>query len=322
MKVFIGWSGSKSLRLAEELREWLTMVIQGIEPFLSSKNIRAGVRWRREIATQLDECYVGLLCLTSESLTSSWLMFEAGAVSKHPDRSWVLPILFDVTEPTLDEPLREFTCTSFEKEPMRKLVQDVNGLRKYGGEQPLPEALLDGIFDRFWDELDGKVTAILAEEAPPTPPPRRGVEDMVEELLTLTRQIASRPPSTPERGIPPDAAHYGTVPLPRGFEDWKRERQSLKRAVLSMIEPDEIVNVNVLYERVMGLVPGTTVSDFAEILQILAREGTLEVGRAARGSAAQVSRTPMSTPPDAEPPTPSASAACEPAAGEDDAAES
>jgi hypothetical protein len=39
MKIFISWSGELSHRVALELRDWLPMVINALEPYVSSKDI-------------------------------------------------------------------------------------------------------------------------------------------------------------------------------------------------------------------------------------------------------------------------------------------
>ena len=66
MNLFLSWSGSISKDLAEILRDWIPSVIQEVEPFMSSEDIEKGVRWNMDIAKQLEESTIGIICITPE----------------------------------------------------------------------------------------------------------------------------------------------------------------------------------------------------------------------------------------------------------------
>jgi hypothetical protein len=82
MKVFISWSGSRSKQIAKLLHDWLPIVLQNIEAFMSIEEIEKGMRWFSSIATELQNCNFGSVCLTPENLTAPWIHFEAGALAK------------------------------------------------------------------------------------------------------------------------------------------------------------------------------------------------------------------------------------------------
>ena len=96
MKVFISWSGQRSHYIADSLRGWLPRVIQSLRPWMSDEDIAAGSRWLPEIAKELSDARVGVLCITPENQSSPWLLFEAGALSKTLDQTFVCPLLFDM----------------------------------------------------------------------------------------------------------------------------------------------------------------------------------------------------------------------------------
>ena len=87
MKVFISWSGSKSQEVAKVLKQWIPCVIQSVEPYFSCADIDKGARWSTDIAKELQDASFGILCVTKDNLSSSWLNFEAGALSKSIEQS-------------------------------------------------------------------------------------------------------------------------------------------------------------------------------------------------------------------------------------------
>ncbi len=91
MKVFIPWSGEVSERVAIALREWLPLVVHEAEPYVSSEDIAKGKRWPMELGERLEEIGFGIICLTPSNLSSPWIHFEAGALSKSLDESQVAP---------------------------------------------------------------------------------------------------------------------------------------------------------------------------------------------------------------------------------------
>ena len=60
MKVFLSWSGIRSKLMADALRDWLPLVIQAVEPWLSESDIEKGVRWGPDISDRLEESRVGI----------------------------------------------------------------------------------------------------------------------------------------------------------------------------------------------------------------------------------------------------------------------
>ena len=123
MKVFISWSGATSLKVAQIFREWLPSVIQSIEPYVSSEDIDKGARWSTDIATELANSTFRILCVTKDNFEAPWLSFEAGALSKTMEKSFVTPFLFDIKRSEVKGPILQFQSTIFEQEDIKKMVK-------------------------------------------------------------------------------------------------------------------------------------------------------------------------------------------------------
>lgn len=157
MKVFISWSGNKSHKVALVFREWLPSVIQSLEPYVSSEDIDKGARWSTDIAKELEDSTFGILCVTKDNLHAPWLSFEAGALSKTMDKSFVTPFLFDIKRSEVNGPILQFQSTIFEKNDIKKLI---NTLNKACGEMGITETMLDKAFEVWYPTLEEELNKL------------------------------------------------------------------------------------------------------------------------------------------------------------------
>lgn len=188
MKVFISWSGERSKAVAEALHEWLPSVIQAVKPWMSAEDIDKGARWGTDIARELEQTRVGLICLTPENLNASWILFEAGALSKTLDKTFVCPYLLRVKPSDLQGPLVQFQATKAEKEDTRKLLYTIN---KALGDQSLSEVQVGSAFEKWWPDLETRLKSVPPGE--PSLPQRRPDGELLEEILELVRRQARSP---------------------------------------------------------------------------------------------------------------------------------
>ncbi|CAM3500338.1 TIR domain-containing protein [Aquirufa ecclesiirivi] len=189
MKVFISWSGNKSHKVALVFREWFPSVIQSIEPYVSSEDIDKGARWSTDIAKELENSTFGILCVTKENMNAPWLSFEAGALSKTMDKSFVSPFLFDIKRSEVNGPILQFQSTIFQKEDIKKLL---NTLNKACGENCITDGMLEKAFEVWYPTLEeelNKLKGIIDE-----PEDTKKVDDskihnseILEEILDLSR---------------------------------------------------------------------------------------------------------------------------------------
>lgn len=190
MKVFISWSKPRSRAVAEALCTWLKDVMQAVDPWISSENIRKGTRWSIELVRELEATHIGVICVTPENLEAPWLLFEGGALSKlHMERNaHVCTYLIDMPYSAVTGPLAEFQHTLAIKDDTYRLVQTINGAIA-DGEGRLTDAQLKRAFERCWSELK-QCLDTLPEPEGPVPPPRKA-EDMLQETLEIVRSLVN-----------------------------------------------------------------------------------------------------------------------------------
>lgn len=187
MKIFISWSGTQSQKAAEILKQWIPCVIQSVEPYFSSADIDKGARWSTDIAKELQDASYGILCVTKENLSSAWLNFEAGALSKSIEQSKVCPFLVDLKPSDIqDSPILQFQMANASKDDVFKLFKSINTNL---GDMKLNEGVLSTTFETFWPKIEEALKEIPTATNITTPT-KKNVKDAqlpIEEILDLVR---------------------------------------------------------------------------------------------------------------------------------------
>lgn len=219
LRVFISWSGKRSLAVAEALHDWLPNLFSTIAPWLSASDIEKGARWRQAVQGQLESSNFAIICLTPENLREPWILFEAGAISKRDD-SRSCTYLFDLEHADVKDPLSEFQHTKATAGDTRKMVDVIN---RQLGEAALPNQRLDHIFKTFWPELETRLAAV--PEAEDTKQPKRLADperllSMVTEILERVRE-RGRDTSTRRQLADREAPDPGNILTPEAYENLK-----------------------------------------------------------------------------------------------------
>ncbi|TBW03655.1 TIR domain-containing protein [Azotobacter chroococcum] len=196
MRVFISWSGALSHKVASSLRDWLPSVLQAIEPWLSSQDIAPGARWISEISEQLAAVEVGIICLTAENLRSSWLNFEAGAISKQVQGARVCIYAIDLAPSDISGPLAQFQISRSTREDTLGLLRVLNAKL---GPLALQEERLERSFDVWWPTLEAQLSGAVAEHRASVRQ-TKSLDEKVDEALSLLSQLVeanamAEPPS-------------------------------------------------------------------------------------------------------------------------------
>lgn len=189
MKVFLSWSGTRSHKVALIFREWLPSVIQAIEPYVSSEDIDKGARWSTDIAKELGDSTFGILCVTRENINAPWLTFEAGALSKTMDKSFVSPFLFDIKRSEVDGPILQFQSTILEKDDLLKLVKTLNKACEKDG---LSNDRLEKAFEVWYPTLESELnklkdTQLIESDEVYDDSQSPRSQEILEEILDLSR---------------------------------------------------------------------------------------------------------------------------------------
>lgn len=184
MKIFLSWSGKKSQQIANELSKWIPTVLQSTKPYFSPSDIEKGSKWDNEIAKNLNECGIGIICVTPENITNPWILFEAGALSNRLEKAKVCPLLFELTNSDLTGPLATFQTTVFNKEEFKKLIITLN---KQLGDAKILDSILEETFEMFFPKLESKIIEILRQSGTTNNHIERSEREILEEILELTR---------------------------------------------------------------------------------------------------------------------------------------
>lgn len=219
MKVFLAWSGASSHHVAKLLHGWLPDVIQSVEPFMSSEDIRTGTRWFNEIGTQLEQTNFGILCTTPANLDSTWMHFEAGAVSKNVSQARVSAFLFELQSTDIKLPLSQFQHVPTTQQGILKLMLDIDDASP---EKKLGKDRVQRAVETNWQKLsDGLAEArrVLADERRGREVQQRRPEEILGDILDTQQGILTRLGQI-EQGLsgideltPLTQAYIGTNPL-------------------------------------------------------------------------------------------------------------
>lgn len=147
MKVFIGWSGETSQKVASILKSCLPILNPHIET-LVSVDMERGAAWQSELSDVISSCDGALFCVTEENVNSTWLHYEAGLVSGQG--KFVIPVLFDKSVRIIG-PLNKFQSLTLEKNDLRRLAYDLN--ERCGSGAVSPEEL-DATFEGIYPTME------------------------------------------------------------------------------------------------------------------------------------------------------------------------
>ncbi|MCZ6654043.1 MAG: hypothetical protein O7D91_13580 [Planctomycetota bacterium] len=197
MKVFLSWSGRPSQQAATFFKDLLPCMNQDLLPFLSQHDVESGARWSLRIAEELDATDYGILFLTPINMSSPWLLFEAGALTKHLQGRACGLLLGGLAPRDVSGPLSQFQHRVFCREGLAQLFTDIS---KHSTSK-LEDNQATRIAEKWWPDFESGFADIdfqggSREDA------HAGRDDgaVLDEILTRVRGLEhiaiSKAPST------------------------------------------------------------------------------------------------------------------------------
>lgn len=158
-KIFISWSGRLSETVADIFKKWIPNVLQDIEPFFSTEDIRKGRRPIETIFDNMKDARFAISCLTMSNKEKPWIEFEAGFLSglNVP----VAGFLVNLSVDDLKLPLSNFQHTINDKEDVKRLL---NAIRETCDSITTVDQF-NNSFEREWPVFSENLTKILANES-------------------------------------------------------------------------------------------------------------------------------------------------------------
>lgn len=236
VKLFISWSGDQSREFAEFLKEWFGKILpQGVETFVSSRDVEKGGRGMNTIAEALETGDFGVVIVTRDSQAAPWINFEAGALSKAVATAHVAPLLLDIPKADVIGPLTQFQMTSADDQSdVRKLVDSIN--RATGHE--VAKATIDILFSATWDDFAAKVSSAGATGQRGRKP-HRTEREMITELLELVRELRRESRSlrqvAPALGLAEELEDRNARVHPNSANGGKLRRQRLMKDIQTVL---------------------------------------------------------------------------------------
>ena len=163
-RVFISWSGQAARVVAGALRTWLEDLFPGVHFFMSDDEIRVGARWAAVLDAELDRSDFGIVCATPTSVSSPWVIFEAGALAKLKDVSCLCILLIDLPRESLPSPLQQFQCTTLTQGGLRRMVKSIETHIRTPDHDHRPS--LEKQFAKTWKDFDDATRSLPPENIP------------------------------------------------------------------------------------------------------------------------------------------------------------
>jgi hypothetical protein len=247
MDIFISWSGQRSKAVAELLKTWIKMVIQGTEPWISTQDLESGSLWLSGINDQLSVSATGIVCVTQENKAAPWIHFESGALAKGLTKARVCTFLIDLKPEDIANPLGQFNHTVPTRESMWKLVKSFN--ERLTRPSHLDEPVLTALFELFWPKFEDDFRHVLEQNKSTGATMARSSESYLVEILENTRALSQRVSAIEMRLEPLASRSTDDMTVVMLKKELERRLRVEERRTLENEEHDFSVNQSVFHQK-------------------------------------------------------------------------
>lgn len=158
MKIFLSWSGEISKGFAIALKSWIINYFDYKIDFFLSEEISAGKLWYDAIEENLNNCELGIFCITQGNLKSPWLGFEAGWLSKRFHDGTAIPLLLNVNPDDYNQsPLSGFQSKSTDLKGILYVLEKINSL----AEKKIKDTVLKNNVENNFNVLNKELKSIV-----------------------------------------------------------------------------------------------------------------------------------------------------------------
>jgi hypothetical protein len=204
------------------LRWWLPLIVQNVEYWISKRDIKPGDRWALVLGQALEDSDFGIICLTRDNLSSPWLLFEAGAMSRGRDTK-VVPVRFGLATSDIQDPLKQFQSVNADRDGIEDLVGRLFDVSRSKLDAPQRET----VFTQLWPLLESRIAELSTQSQA-----QRPLESAIDLVDALTASL--------QPGHPPMALDWES--LGRLRDEVTRLRDSLDHleVVEATFSPDRV----------------------------------------------------------------------------------
>jgi hypothetical protein len=137
-------------------------MLYDVSTFMSQESIPSGSDWATVLARELQGSIFTIVCLTPQNLSSPWLLYEAGALTREPEQRLCALLLGGVTVQDIPGPLSRYQHRTWSRDQFEVLMRDIRAILA----EPPTEKEFDASLKQHWPEISTRYDELLKKFPP------------------------------------------------------------------------------------------------------------------------------------------------------------